>query len=195
MRTRFFTLFFLPTFFPPSPIHVTLRHPEVLGNVFSSVSLLIQISTAFSFSNTVSIYTQNSSSLLHMYCTSFLSLLGLSSPIQMQRRPHRLFVSSILEVAIHARFSFQQRVGDRKLNSVCALRTCTLDLGSFFYRRAVNAPHSEPSRALSHQHRQIQTRTSCRDPRLGLSWAYGGGGGGAAEAASLSKSWRRRIAP
>jgi hypothetical protein len=76
-----FTLFFLPTFFPPpSPIHVTLRHPEVLGNVFSSVSLLIQISTAFSFSNTVSIYTQNSSSLLPMYCTSFYHFLGYHPP-------------------------------------------------------------------------------------------------------------------
>jgi hypothetical protein len=71
-----------PTFFPP--IHVTLRHPEALGNGFSSISLLIRISTAFSFSNSIPIYTQSSSSL-PMYYTSFLSLLGLSFRIHILR--------------------------------------------------------------------------------------------------------------
>ena len=66
-----------PRHFPP-PIHVTLRHPEALGNGFSSISLFIRINTAFSFSNTVSIYTQSSSSLL-MYYTSFYHFLGYHS--------------------------------------------------------------------------------------------------------------------
>ena len=136
-----FTLFFLPTFFPPHPLY-TLRFDTRRFWVMSSLLSRCSYNKhgILLFKHCLNLYTEfflSSSHVLHI----FLSLLGLSSPIQMQRRPHRLFVSSILEVAIHARFSFQQRVGDRKLNSVCALRTCTLDLGSFFYRRAVNAPH------------------------------------------------------
>ncbi|KAF8496753.1 hypothetical protein F5888DRAFT_363239 [Russula emetica] len=100
-----FTLLFLPTFFPP--IHVTLRHPEALDNGFSSISLLIRISTAFSFSNSLNLY-----SLLplffpcttHLFITSWVIIPHLH--FEMQRRPHHLFVSSILEDAIHARFSF-----------------------------------------------------------------------------------------
>jgi len=57
--------------------HVTIRHPEALGNGFFSISLLPRTSTGFSRSNTVSVYTHifpSSSHVRHI----FLSLLGLS---------------------------------------------------------------------------------------------------------------------
>jgi len=68
-----------------------------------------KISMTFSFSNSVSIYTQSSPSLLPMYYSTHLFITSwviIRIHILMQRRPHRLFVSSILEAAIHERFSF-----------------------------------------------------------------------------------------
>ena len=66
MRTRFS---FPPQYTPP--IHVTLRHPEALGNGFFSISLLLmRTSTGFSHSITVSAYTQISSPFFP--CTTHL---------------------------------------------------------------------------------------------------------------------------
>jgi hypothetical protein len=74
-----------------------------------SISLLIRLSTAFSPFQALSQFIHNLLPLFfscttHLFITSWVIIPH--SHFEMQRRPHRLFVSSILEAAIHARFSF-----------------------------------------------------------------------------------------
>lgn len=115
--------------------HVTIRHPEALGNGFFSISLLTRSSTGFSRSNTVSAYTHifpSSSHVRHI----FLSLLGLSFYNHTLRYapPSRFFIYSILEAAIDTRFTFLHPVcrgnwEENQCDSRSCSRVCTPALG------------------------------------------------------------------